>query len=141
MRTIVAPLIAPLVALSLAAGAVPAATQGQTPLRDVAEIDDSLLMVAIADDLRKTCDDIDARLIRAYSYLQKLKGMARDRGYSDDEIEDYVTSKAEKKRMEARGKAFLAARGVDRSDKGAYCTFGKQEIARGSQIGVLLRAR
>ncbi|SLN42639.1 hypothetical protein ROJ8625_02088 [Roseivivax jejudonensis] len=127
------------VALTLALS--PLAAEAKPPLREVSQIDDALLMVAIADDLRKTCDDIEPRLIRAYSYLRQLKGMASDMGYSEDEIEDYVTSDAEKDRMEARGEAFLASRGVSRRDTTAYCTFGKQEIARGSQIGVLLRAR
>ena len=138
MRRLAAALAATLTLIPLAG---PAATQSKPPLREVSQIDDALLMVAIADDLRKTCDDIDARLIRAYSYLQKLKGIARDRGYSEDEIEHYVTSDDEKARMEARGDAFLASRGVDRGDRTAYCTFGRQQIAKGSQIGVLLRAR
>ncbi len=132
--------IAPLAAI-LTLAAVPVLAQDRPPLREVSEIDDPLLMVAIADDLRKTCDNLEPKMIRAYATLRHLKGVARDRGYSDDEIEDYVTSDAEKERMRKRGTDFLAKRGVDRGDKTAYCTFGEQEIAKGSQIGVLLRAR
>lgn len=118
-----------------------AQAQGNPPLREVDKIDNSLMMVAIADDLRKSCDTIDARMIRALAYLQQLKGEARDLGYSSDEIDAYVSSDDEKDRMERKANAWLEGQGVQRSDKSAYCTFGQQEIAKGSQIGVLLRAR
>ncbi|MFZ5963896.1 DUF5333 domain-containing protein [Thalassococcus sp. BH17M4-6] len=110
-------------------------------LRDVAEIDDGLLAVALADEIRKTCDDISPRLVRAYSYITALENRAKELGYTEDEIEDHVTSKTEKARMRQRGEAYLKARGVAPDDKAALCALGKQEIAKGSQIGALLRAR
>jgi hypothetical protein len=116
------------------AGAKPA-------LRDVAEIDNGLMAVAIADEIRKSCDDIGARMIRAYSYITSLESRAKDLGYSDEEIEDYVTSKDEKARMRAKGEAYIKARGVDPKDSSGLCRLGKEEIAKGSQIGALLRAR
>ncbi len=126
---------------ALTATVVATTAVAKPPLRDVPEIDDALLIVAIADDLRKTCDDIDARLLKALSHIQGLKSKARKLGYSDDEIKAYTGSKDEQKRMRARGEKYLEQRGVDRKNDTAYCTFGKQEIAKGSQIGVLLRAR
>ncbi|MBV2360568.1 DUF5333 domain-containing protein [Thalassococcus sp. CAU 1522] len=127
-------LVLPLVlGLTLAA---PAAAK--PPLRDVAKIDDHLMAVAIADEIRKSCEDISPRMIKAYSVLRSLKSDARALGYSDEEIEDYVTSKAEKARMRAKADAWLKARGVDPKDRAALCAFGKTEIARGSRIGELL---
>lgn len=127
--------------VALTATVVATTAVAKPPLRDVPEIDDALLMVAIADDLRKTCDDIDARLLKALGHIQGLKSKARKLGYSDDEIKAYTGSKDEQKRMRARGEKYLEQRGVDRKNDTAYCTFGKQEIAKGSQIGVLLKAR
>ena len=59
---------------------------------------------------------------------------------SDDEIEDYVTSKDEKKKYRAEGEAWLQARGVTLGEEAGYCRVGREEIERGSQIGALLRA-
>ena len=119
----------------------PALAQAKPPLRDVARIDDALMMVAIADDLRKRCDAIDARMIAAFSYLRGLKAEARGMGYTEEEIEDYVSSDEEKTRMKRKADAWLATKGVSRNDRAAYCSFGQQEIAKGSQIGALLRSR
>lgn len=109
------------------------------PLRDVAEIDDGLMAIAIADEIRKSCDDISARMVRAMSTIRSLKKRAEALGYSDEEIDDYVTSKAEKKRMRAKATAYLSSRGVEASDTKALCRFGKTEISRETDIGRLLR--
>ena len=109
------------------------------PLSQVAEIDDALMMIAIADAIRKDCDDISARMLRAMTTINSLKNRARDLGYTDEEIENYVTSKSEKERMRAKASAYLKDRGVDAGRSKEMCAFGEQEIARSSQIGVLLR--
>ena len=80
-------------------------------------------------------------MFTAWTTINALESRAKRMGYSDEEIEDYVTSKAEKKRMRKRGEAFLKARGVALDNDAAYCTFGREEIAKGSQIGVLLKER
>ena len=98
-----------------------------------------IMMVAIADEIRKSCDDISARLIRAYATLNGLKSLARDKGYTADEVEDYVTSKSEKKRMRAKAESFLAQNGVSANDKPALCRFGKMQIQSQTEIGKLLK--
>ena len=128
-----------LLACATTVASLPAAAKA--PLGEVREIHDGLLAVGIADEIRKTCGDIDARMITAYAYLAKLKSRARSLGYSEDEIEDYVTSKDEKKKMRAKGEAWLEARGVTLGQEAGYCRVGREEISRGSQIGALLRAR
>lgn len=109
------------------------------PLREVAQIDDMVMKVAIADEIRKNCDGISARLLTAYSTINGLKRQARDLGYSDDEIEQYVTSKAEKTRMRDKAEAYLVANGVTSSDTAALCRFGKGQIRSGTDIGQLLK--
>ncbi|SIS70472.1 hypothetical protein SAMN05421759_102496 [Roseivivax lentus] len=128
-------------ALMLGLGAQTASAQAKPPLSQVAEIDDALLMIAIADEVRNKCDTIEARMFKAWSTINALESRAKRMGYSDEEIEDYVTSKAEKKRMRKRGEAILKARGVALDNDADYCTFGREEIAKGSQIGVLLKER
>lgn len=109
------------------------------PLREVREIDDTVMMVAIADEIRKSCDDISARLLRAYSTLTGLKSLAREKGYTEEEVEDYVTSKSEKQRMRAKAERFLAENGVSVDDTAALCRFGKRQIQSQTEIGRLLK--
>ena len=118
---------------------VSSAALAKPPLREVSEVDDGVMHIAIADEIRKSCDDISARLIRAYSTLSSLKSLARDLGYSDEEIEDYVTSKDEKTRMRAKAERFLAANGVSADDTPGLCRFGKRQIQSQTEIGRLLR--
>ena len=128
-------------AAMLGAAGLPATTEAQTrpPLSEVAEIHDGLLAVGIADEIRNKCSGISARMISAFSYLNRLKGQARALGYSDKEIESYVTSKSEKRKMRAEGEAWLQARGATPGVAEGYCRVGREEIARGSRIGLLLR--
>ncbi|MCR8546258.1 DUF5333 domain-containing protein [Salipiger sp. P9] len=136
MRKFKAVLLSALLALT----ALPAAATAKSSLGEVREIHDGLLAVGIADEIRNKCDSIGARMIRAYSFLGDLKARARSLGYSDDEIEDYVTSKAEKKKYRAEGEAWLRARGVTLGVAEGYCRVGREEIEKGTPIGVLLRA-
>lgn len=109
------------------------------PLREVSEIDDGLMAVAIADEIRKSCDDIQPRMIRAYRQIKALERRARSLGYSEEEIEAYVTSDAEKKRMRRKAETWLASQGVAPSDTDALCRFGRDEISRGGPVGYFLR--
>ena len=125
----------------LAATLLTGAVEAKTPLRDVAEIDDALFDLGIADMIRKNCPTISARMLKAIGYVSGLEQRARALGYTDDEIDAYVDSKAEKDRMRAKAAAFFAARGVDTSDPQSYCAVGLEEIQKPSRIGSLLRAK
>ena len=127
-------LLAGALCLSLAAP-----VSAKPPLRDVAAIDDSLMMVAIADEICKTCDDIRARMVRAMSTVNGLKNQAEALGYTDAEIKAYVKSDAEKKRMRKKATSWLSARGVNAGNDAQLCAFGKSEMAKDSEIGRLLR--
>lgn len=132
-------------ALTLAALAAPilapAAAQARPPLSEVAFINDGLRDVAVADEIRKACDSISPRLIRAYQFLNSLENYARAQGYSEDEIENFVESGQDRKRLKAEAKAYMAANGVVPGDETSYCALGRAEIAQNSQIGSLLRAK
>ena len=131
-----------LIILVLAAGlSLPAVmADAKRPLREVSEIDDALLYIAIADEIRKKCPTISGRLIKGLQDLQRLRRYAKDLGYTEAEIEAYVESKEEQARMEARGEAYVAARGADRTKPDTMCALGRAEIDRNSAIGVYLRA-
>lgn len=126
--------LTPILCLTLAAP-----VWAKTPLSQVSEIDDGLMAIAIADEIRQNCDDINARMIRAYQQIKALENRAKALGYSDDEIDDYVNSSAEKKRMRKKAETWLASKGVAASDEKALCKFGRDDISRGGPVGFFLR--
>ena len=60
---------------------------------------------------------------------------------TDAEIEAYVTDKEEKRKMRARADAYIRAHGAAPNDGPSLCVLGRDEIAKQSRIGALLRAR
>ena len=128
---------ASLFAMSLAFAA-PLSAKG---LQDEIQINNGLLAVGIADEIRNRCDSISARTFTALGFLNSLKRDARSKGYSNDEINRYTKSKTEKAKMRKRGQAYLAQNGASTSDAASMCRLGRAEIKKRSQIGVLLRAR
>lgn len=108
-------------------------------LRDVPEIDDALFAIGLADQIRRNCPTISARLFKAWVTLRDLEKDAKARGYSDAEINAHLDSEVEKNRLRARGQDLMNARGLDTTTQG-YCLLGEQEIGRNSAAGVLLRS-
>ena len=121
--------------------AVSTAAAAKPPLRELTEVDDGLFQVAVANVVRKRCDSIDARMFRALGVLRDLKRTAQKAGYSETEIDAYVDSEEEKARMIARAQVMFAERGINPDNPEDLCRFGREEIARNSPVGVLLRAK
>ena len=130
-------LILPVSVFVLIAGGVAA----KQPLREIKAIDNAVFDVAVADQIRKKCPDIAPRLVQAYTLSRSTRKHARDLGYSDEEIEAYGDSDAEKARMRAKGEAYMRANGVVTSDPQSYCALGRKEIQKSSRIGSLLREK
>ncbi|MCV6593414.1 MAG: DUF5333 domain-containing protein [Silicimonas sp.] len=129
----------PIVALLLMTLAAPA--QALVPLHENPTVLQRFYSVGLADELRKNCDHIDARLIRAYRYIKSIESYARKAGYSEAQIDQFIDNKKEKERLRARIRADLARRGASPKTPEGYCTVGREEIAKGSAAGRLLRAR
>ncbi|MCV2893939.1 DUF5333 domain-containing protein [Lentibacter sp. XHP0401] len=110
-------------------------------LRDVKEIDGKMLEVGLALEISKKCDTISARKLKGLSLLWDVKSRANDLGYSDDEIDAYRKSEAEKARIRAKGEAYVKSKGLNPKSAADLCTLGKAEIAKGSVIGSLLKAK
>ncbi|CUH66918.1 hypothetical protein TG4357_02716 [Thalassovita gelatinovora] len=117
------------------------AASAKAALRDVPKIDDNMLWVALALEISDQCDEIKPRTLKGLLFLNSLKKTAKAMGYSDAEINDYVKSDEEKARMRNRGEAYVKSMGLNPADTGDLCTLGHAEIARNSQIGVLLKAK
>lgn len=108
------------------------------PLREVKQINDGLLYVGLADEIRKTCDGISGRMFKGIGRLRSIHRLALDMGYSKGEIEAFVDNRAEKNRLKALGKTYLKANGASQSDPLSMCALGRKEIAKQSEIGTLL---
>ena len=119
---------------------VPGVVQAKPPLSDVAEIDNELYYIAIANEISEYCPSISGRRLKAIGVMWGLRSKANELGYSDTEIRAYVESDAEKDRMRAKGEAYLAQNGVSYDKPNSFCTLGRAEIERNSAIGVYLRA-
>ena len=68
-----------------------------------------------------------------------VKRHASDLGYSDEEIDDYVNDRNEKKRLEAIARAKLVTLGVVEGEEASYCAVGRAQIAANTRVGWLLR--
>lgn len=115
------------------------ASSAKPALKDVAEISEGLIAVAIAYEIGEVCDDITARKLKGISVLFGLKRTASDLGYSSAEIDAYIDDKVEQKRLEGVARARLADMGAAVGQPATYCALGRAEIAKNSAIGVLLR--
>jgi len=110
-------------------------------LRDIKSIDDTVFDVAVANEIRKNCPDISARVLPALSLYRSLRTQARALGFTDEQIDAYADSDWEKARMRARGDVYFRANGVVASDPQSYCALGRREIQKSSRIGSLLREK
>ena len=108
------------------------------PLREVRSINDGLLAVGLADEIRKNCGSISGRILRGIARLRSIHNSAKAMGYSNQEIKVFVDSRAEKNRLKARGKSYLNANGANLDNEASMCVLGLKEIAKKSAVGTLL---
>jgi len=127
-----------LIAATLAMG--PALAEGKVPLPQEAHINDQLIAAAAGDILRKTCPTLEARTFVVLGKLAELKSYTRAQGYDEAEVKLFLKDKAQKARIKASANAYLQAAGAVPDNPDSYCTAGEAEIAKGTQVGSLLRS-
>ena len=111
------------------------------PLHENRTVVAGFYAIGLADLVRRNCDEISPRYLRAYNYLKALEKYALDAGYSPAQIDELTDNDVEKERLRARIEADLMARGASPKSPEGYCTVGREEIAKNSAAGRLLRAR
>jgi len=117
-----------------------ASASALTPLPKEYHINFSLMSGVAADNIRKTCPSISARMIVAWSKLNGLKSYAIEKGYNETEVRAFLKDPKEKARVKGMAADYLKAQGVVEGDAESYCTVGREEIAKKSLIGQMLRA-
>ncbi|PVA11869.1 hypothetical protein DC366_02735 [Pelagivirga sediminicola] len=126
-----------LLALSIAGSA----SAARADLAAEADINAGLLAVAAADKIRRECGDLSGRFWAARSYVNQLKGMATQRGYTDAQIDAYVNDSAEQAKMRERRNAYFKSKGASNLDAASLCRLGREEIKNRSRIGSFLKAK
>lgn len=111
------------------------------PLSKEKYINDRLIAARIADRIRRTCPTIDGRILYAYGEARKLKSYARSKGYSNAQIDAFLDSKADKKRIYAVAEDYLTRKGAKPGNPQSFCAVGRNEIANKTIIGSLLVAK
>ncbi len=111
------------------------------PINKEPHINGILLQGFIADKIADTCPAMQPRKLRALGELNKLRDYALKKGYTSAEVRAFVTSKTEKARGKREAVDWLKKAGAAEGDVQAHCKVGRDEIARGSLIGYLLRDR
>ena len=127
-------------AFVLAASALTATAQDLLPLNKEKQINSSLLSAAIGAIIQDKCTTISPRLLLAIWKAKSLQRYALNIGYTQEEIEAFVNSKVEKRRMRRAANSYLRANGVVKNEEATYCAAGRAEIAAGSLTGKLLRS-
>lgn len=122
----------------LALSALPAVAL--QPLHENPTVVNAFYAIGLADEVRKNCDSIQPRMLRAYNFLRALERYARDAGYTEAQIEQLLDNKSEKEKLRGRIRADLAERGASPQNPEGYCTVGREEIAKDTAAGRLLRA-
>jgi len=125
--------------LAATLAAMPAMAQ-KVPLNQNQHITESLVAGRVADVIRNTCPSISGRLVTAYSKLEDLKQYAIGQGYTEDEVKAFLKNKTEKDRLKGLAADYLAKAGAKSGDAESYCKVGRDEIAKGTLAGSLLRS-
>lgn len=130
-------IITPLV-LAVSLGFGTAASAG---LKEETDLNNGLLVAAVAEKIQRECGTIGARMFRARAYANELKEKAEARGYTMAEIEAYVDDSDEKRKMRERRNAYFKSKGASNLDPESLCVLGHAEIKKNSPVGQLLRAK
>ncbi|MEM6385723.1 MAG: DUF5333 domain-containing protein [Pseudomonadota bacterium] len=111
------------------------------PLHEDMRVLNGFYVIGFADEIRKRCNSIEPRIFRAIGYLRSLERYARNAGYTSEDIDKLQDNKAEKEKLKARINRDLARRGATPQTPEGYCTVGREEIAKDSAAGRLLKSK
>lgn len=123
----------------LAAFALPAFAEAAVPLPEEAHINEQLRAAQIGDILRDTCPDVSARMFVVLGKMEALRRYAQDKGYTEAEVKAFLKNKQEKARVKEEARAYLAEAGAVEGDAESYCKVARDEVAKGTLVGEILR--
>ena len=110
------------------------------PLNTEKHINDSLIAGRVGDVIRQTCPSISAKMFVVLQKLNELEDYARGKGYAEADVKAFLKNKDEKARIKGMAEDYLKAAGAVEGDVESYCKVGRDEIAKGTLAGSLLRS-
>lgn len=110
------------------------------PLNQEAHINASLVAGKVGDTIRKTCPSISAKMFVVLQKLNELEDYARGKGYAEADVKAFLKDPAEKARIKSLAQDYLTKAGAVSGDAESYCKVGRDEIAKGTLAGSLLRS-
>lgn len=110
------------------------------PLNTEKHINEALVAGRVADVIRNTCPSISAKMLTVLQELNALEAYLRDKGYTEAEVKAFRKNKDEKARIKGLANDYLTAAGAVEGDVESYCKVGRDEIAKGTLAGSLLRS-
>ena len=113
----------------------------KTLLINNVEIWNSLIKISVANKVSEDCESIDARKIKGLMALLEVKNVARNLGYTSDEVGEFVNSEENRERLSKHTDEFFKDNGVNMENSNAICEFGMNEINEKTPIGSLLRIK
>ena len=116
-----------------------AAAQDKVPLPQEAHINDELIAGAAGDVLRNTCPAISARMLVVMGKLLDLKSYAEGKGYTEAEVKLFLKDPVQKARVKAAAADYLHNAGAVDGNADSFCQVGRDEIAKGTLLGSLIR--
>lgn len=130
-----------ILSLGLVLTGAAAVAQDLPPLYEDRNVRFSFYSAGLADIIRNNCSELDGRTFRGLRYALALRNYALDKGYSKEDIDALLKNKQEEEKLRQEIVADLAARGATPGNEEAYCRIGREEIAKDSLAGRLLRDR
>lgn len=127
--------------LILIAFLIPAPLMARADISEISEVTEGLIVVGMADTIRKECDTIKPRIFRAIRFIRGLESTAKSHGYSNAEVKAYVDNDTEKARLLGIARARLTELGALPDQPTTLCTVGLAQIAAGTAVGNLLKAK
>jgi hypothetical protein len=116
-----------------------AAGQEKVPLPEEPHINEQLIAAQAGDILRNICPKASARMLVVWAKMWDLKTYAEDKGYTESEVKAFLKDKDQKARVKAAAEAYLEAAGAVAGDPESYCQVGRDEIAKGTLLGQIIR--
>lgn len=122
---------------------LPVSTPAQAlpPLHENPHVVRSFYAIGLADEIRDNCRTIEPRMIEAYMFLRSLQKYALDAGYTQADIDALLDNREAKNALRKTIRRDLKQRGASKKTPEGYCTVGREEIAKGSTAGRLLRVK
>lgn len=116
------------------------ATAATVPMAQDKHINDELRAGFAGDLLRKTCPSISARMLVVVGRLYDLKSYAQSHGYTAEDYDKFRKDPVQKARLKAEAADYLAKAGAKPGDVESYCQVGRDEIAKNTALGQLIRS-